>query len=305
MVSLSTYILLDVTLPAVLMTVVGVLTFVLTLLGILYKCVWKENDDHPVPLVFLEMVDLAFPDLEKQKTDGYDVFGKGIKSYIFAILTMMIIPVVAATCFITFWNVYAVEEAVGGACVDNFDCFPRMGGEYLQQEPVENCSSFIFTPSDSQQLQNDSNTTSSNATEPLPLEVIITYNCYRLVFRYAEAFGAAGGILAFTALISKLYFSVLVSIRRSTDEDPCDPVRYLWYSLVWSVCIIVVIIFLSVNLGVSIIRETILQTVTGQIQFAMYTITLALIIFIGVMIAIGIEYKDKPKKTCTKCTCCS
>ena len=291
MVSLSTYILLDVTLPAVLMAVICALTFVLTLLGILYKGIWKENSDHPVPLVFLEMVDLAFPDLEKQKKDGYDVFGKGIKSFMFAILTMMIIPVIAATCFITFWNVYAVEEAVEGVCIDNFDCFPRMGGEYLQQESVENCSSFIFTLSDSQQLQNDLNN-SSNATNSLPLEVIITYNCYRLVFRYAEAFGAAGGILAFTALISKIYFSALVSIRRSTGEDSCNSVRFFFYLFVWSICIIVIITFLSVNLGVTIIRETILQTVTGQIQFVMYTITLVLITIIGIIIAIGIDYKD-------------
>ena len=292
MVSLSTYILLDVTLPAVLMAVIFALTFVLTLLGILYKGIWKENSGHPVPLVFLEMVDLAFPDLEKQKKDGYDVFGKGIKSFMFAILTMMIIPVIAATCFITFWNVYAVEEAVGGVCIDNFDCFPRTGGEYLQQEPVKNCSSFIITPPDSQQLQNDSNNMSSNATDSLPLEVIITYNCYRLVFRYAEAFGAAGGILAFTALISKIYFSALVSIRRSTGEDSCNSVRFFFYLFVWSICIIVIITFLSVNLGVTIIRETILQTVTGQIQFVMYTITLVLITIIGIIIAVGIDYKD-------------
>lgn len=285
MASLNTYILLDVTLPAVLMVVIFALTFVLTLLGILYKRFWKENDDHPVPLVFLEMVDLAFPDLEKQKSDGYDVFGKGIKPYIFAILTMMIIPVIASTCFITFWNVYAVEEAIEGPCIDNFDCFPRMGGEYLQEEPVANCSSqFHFESLDSQ--LNDSNATS------LPLEQDITYNCYRLVFRYAEAFGAAGGILAFTALISKIYFSVLVSIRRSTSNDACDPVRFLLYLFVWSVCIIVIIIFLGVNLGVSIIRKTILQTVTGQIQFVMYTVTLFLITITGVMIAIGIDYKD-------------
>jgi hypothetical protein len=46
--------------------------------------------------------------------------------------------------FITFWNVYAVEESGGGACVENFDCFLRMSDEYLQQEPVENCSSLSF-----------------------------------------------------------------------------------------------------------------------------------------------------------------
>ena len=241
------------------------------------------------------MVHLAFPDLEKLKKHGHDVFDKGINSFIFVILTIMIIPVVAATGFITFWNVYAVEEAVGGTCVDNFDCFPMMDGEYLQQEPVENCSSFRFTPSDSQRLQNNLNNMSSNATDSLPLKVIITYNCYRLVFRYAEAFSAAGGILAFTGLISKIYFSILVSIRRSTGKDSRNPVRFFLYLFVWSICIIIIIIFLSVNLGVTIIRETIFQTVTSQIQFVMYTITLVLITIVGVIIAIGIEYKDKDK----------
>ena len=43
-----------------------------------------------------------------------------------------------------------MEDAVGGACVENFDCFPRMGGKYLQREPVDNCirSSLSFMPLD-------------------------------------------------------------------------------------------------------------------------------------------------------------
>ena len=278
--SLAAYELLDVILPSVLMVVIFVATFVLTLLGIICKGCCFGKAKKPVPLVFLEMVDLAFPDLEKKNDKGYVIFGRKIEVSAFTLLTVIIVPVISSTCFITFWNVYAVEEAVGGACVKNFDCFPRMGGEYLQQEPVDNCSSLSFLPPDS--LQNDSNASS------LPLELDITYNCYRLVFRYAEGFGAAGGILAFTALISKLYFSMLVSIRQGFDQKGCL-CRFLLYTFIWLVCAGIFIIFLGVNLGVPAVRVAVFRTVTDIIQFVMYTITLALIIITGVIVAFGIE----------------
>ena len=281
--SLTTYEVVDVILPSVLMVVIFVVTFALTVIGI----VWKgtkcgcNKPDKPIPLVFLEMVDLAFPDLEKKK-EHYDVFDRTIALPAFVLLTVIIVPVISSTCFITFWNVYAVEESGGGACVENFDCFPRMGGEYLQQEPVENCSSVSSMPL-GDLLQNDS----SNAST-LPLELDITFNCYRLVFRYAEAFGAAGGILAITALLSKLYFSLLVSIRRSTDNSKVC-CRFFLYTIVWIVCAGVFIIFLGVNVGVPAVRAAVFRTVTDTIQFVMYCITMVLIIITGVIIAFGIE----------------
>ena len=59
------------------MMVIFVATFVLTVIGIICKrASWDfEKPNKPISLVFLEMVDLAFPDLEKKKDDGYDVFG--------------------------------------------------------------------------------------------------------------------------------------------------------------------------------------------------------------------------------------
>ena len=285
--SLTTYEVLDVILPSVLMVVIFIATFVLTVIGIIWKraeCGF-DKPKKPIPLVFLEMVDLAFPDLEKKKDDGYDVFGRKIDVSAFMLLTVIIVPVISSTCFITFWNVYAVEEAVGGACVENFDCFPRMGGEYLQREPVDNCSSPVsLMPPDS--LQN----VSLNAST-LPLEVDITYDCYRLVFRYAEAFGAAGGILAITALCSKLYFSMLVSIRRSigNDDNIGCRCRFFFYTIVWLVCAGVFLIFLGVNVGVPAVKAAVFRTVTDTIQFVMYCITMVLIIITGVIIAFGIE----------------
>ena len=278
-----TYEVLDVILPSVLMVLIFIVTCALTIGGIIWKgakCGFN-NLDKPIPLVFLEMVDLAFPDLEKDK-DSYDVFDKTIALPAFVILTVIIVPVISSTLFITFWNVYAVEESGGGACVENFDCFPRMGGEYLQQAPVENCSSSSFLMMDS--LQNDSSNSST-----LPLEVDITFDCYCLVFRYAEAFGAAGGILAITALCSKLYFSLLVSISRTFDGSDDKFCRFFLYAVVWLVCAAIFAIFLGVNVGIPEVRATIFRTVTGTIQFVMYCITMFLITVTGVIVAFGIE----------------
>ena len=271
------------------MVLICIATFALTIVGIIWKgakCGCNKSD-KPIPLVFLEMVDLAFPDLKKDEEDSYDVFDKTVALPAFVLLTVIIVPVISSTLFITFWNVYAVEESGGGACVENFDCFPKIGGEYLQQEPVENCSSssFLMMPlMDS--LQNDSSNSST-----LPLEVDITFDCYRLVFRYAEAFGAAGGILAITALCSKLYFSLLVSISRTIDGD--DKVacfcRYFLYAVVWLVCAAIFFIFLGVNVGIPEVRAAVFRTVTDTIQFVMYCITMILIIITGVIVAFGIK----------------
>ena len=97
-------------------------------------------------------------------------------------MSILLIPFIVGTMFITFWKVYLVEEAVGGNCEANFDCFPKIGSDHLQQELANNCS-------------------------VLELNSNVTYECYRLVFRYAEGLGAAGDILILTAVFSKLYFS--------------------------------------------------------------------------------------------------
>ena len=284
--SLTTYEVVDVILPSILMVVIFFVTFVLTVIGIICKrASWGfEKPKKPIPLVFLEMVDLVFPDLEKKKDDGYDVFGRKVDVSAFMLLTAIIVPVISSTCFITFWNVYAVEESGGGACVENFDCFPRVSGEYLQQEPVQSCRSLNFMPPDA--TMNDTNACI------LRLELDITYNCYRLVFRYAEAFGAAGGILTITALCSKLYFSILVSIRRSIGDDDMvlgSRYRFFFYTIVWLVCAGIFIIFLGVNVGAPAVRVAVFRTVTDTIQFVMYCITMVLIIITGVIIAFGIE----------------
>ena len=92
--SLTTYEVVDVILPSVLMVVIFFATLILTIIGIICKrASWGfEKPKKPIPLVFLEMVDLAFPDLEKKKDDGYDMFGRKIDVSAFMLLTVIIPP---------------------------------------------------------------------------------------------------------------------------------------------------------------------------------------------------------------------
>ena len=171
-----------------------------------------------------------------------------------------------------------MDEAIGGECLPNFDCFPRIGNEHLQREPVQSCS-----------LELISFLNNSNSSSGLPPEDIIMYDCYRLLFRYAEGFAATGGILAATALFSKLYFALLVTIsHRVKDNDNCL-LRFLFYSIIWLVCAGVLCTFLAVNLGIPTIKEAVLQSTTDIIQFVMYVIALFLIIVTGIIVTIGIE----------------
>ena len=94
--SLDTYELLDVTLPAVLMAVVFVITLLAVLLGICSKGIIR---DKPVPLMFQEMVKLAFPDLKKEG-GKYQVFGKDIFPWCYAMLSIIVIPVITSTCLL-------------------------------------------------------------------------------------------------------------------------------------------------------------------------------------------------------------
>ena len=161
-----------------------------------------------------------------------------------------------------------VEEAVQGDCEKNFDCFPKDGDDYLQQEPVSNCSMFEF-----------------NGT--------VTYECYRLVFRYAEGLGAAGGILIFTTVFSKLYFALLVTIYNNMDDSHLCCCRFILYCIIWAGATTVFILFIAISVGVEKMQEKIFQTITDQIQFAMYALSLLVIVVSGMLVAVGVEIENR------------
>ena len=219
------------------------------------------------PLVFIETIELYFPDINKEKCktdEEIEVLGQKMSRQCFGIMSVSLIPIIVGTTFITFWNVYLVEESIGSNCEANFDCFPKVGNDYLQQEPVSNCSMFEFNGN-------------------------VMYECYCLVFRYAQGLGAAGGVLFFTGLFSRFYFALLVTNYNIKDLCCC---RFILYGIVWAGATTVFILFITISVGVPMFRETIFQTITDQIQFAMYALSLLVIIVSGVVVAFGIEIKN-------------
>ena len=224
------------------------------------------------PLVFIETIELYFPDIDEEESWNEEkpeilVFGQIMSHQCFGFLSVLVIPIIVGTMFITFWNVYLVEESVGGNCEANFDCFPKDGDDYLQQEPVSSCSMFEFNGN-------------------------VTYECYRLVFRYAKGLGAAGGILAFTAVFSKLYFSLLVTIYHNMNGSNLRCYRLILYGKVCAGGAITFLLFIGLSVGVPEIRETVFQSITSQVQFAMYAFSLLVIIVSGVVVVFGIEIKN-------------
>ena len=148
--TLHMYQLLDKELPAILMAVLMTLTFLVVLAVIFLKRCSSDDKGRMAPLVFIETIELYFPEINKEiskNEEEIEVYGKRMSHQCFGIMPVFLIPIIVGTIFITFWNVYLVEESVGGNCEANFDCFPKNGDDYLQQEPVSSCSMFEFNGS--------------------------------------------------------------------------------------------------------------------------------------------------------------
>ena len=121
----------------------------------------------------------------------------------------------------------------------------------------------------------------------------VMYECYRLVFCYAEGLGAAGGILAFSAVFSKLYFALLVTIYNNMEKSHLCCCRFILYCIIWAGATTVFILFIAISVGVEEMQEKIFQTVTYQIQFAMYALSLLVIVVSGVLVAVGVEIENR------------
>ena len=254
--SLRTYEVVDKVLPAVFMVVLVVVAFIV----ILAVTVLNKGK---VPHMFMKVIHLYFPETTlKGEDEEIEVLGEHVDNRWLAVLALILIPAIVGTTFITFWNVFLVEESVRGDCEANFDCFPKVGSAPVQQDPV-NCSAIEVRDN-------------------------VTYECYHFVFRYAEGLGAAGGIHIFTALWSKPYFTMLVNSFHAKSAS-----RYIQYGLVWAGASTVFILYVTISAGVTLFREAILQTVTDQIQFATYTLLQFVIIVSGVVIALGLHVQQK------------
>lgn len=278
MTSIDTYTTFNVTVPAALSGALWALTFFPLLFALL--CV------DQIPRFFIELLQLSMSDIEKDKS-CVEIDGCKIKKKYLKFLVLLVIPLTLATVFFSFWNVWLVEEEPRGGCIPNFDCFPILDGRMLQDTPVEDC---FFNTSLLPEL-NTADLVSNNTEigeQGVGLDGAITYKCYRFVFNYAQGIGAAGGILFFTVILSKLYISIFVTLFNINSGGALIGLIILWISmpLLW-------LSFIVVNTATPMIRETVFQTTSNTIQFVLYAANfLAVVVIGGYVVSIGIYKAD-------------
>ena len=260
MTSLIVYKILDVYVPSV---GVSVLFFSL-FIGMACKVGLKlyRGKRRLIPRWFFEMLRLALPDLKRDAQGTNIIYGEDINQLCFALLAIVTVPAILSACFITFWNVYMVEEQIGMSCNPNYDCFPIIDGE-THTTSVSNCTEELWPPD----------------TE---------FQCYLLVYRYAQGISAAGGVLFCAALMFRI-FTVTLLAPHNIKNLLC---RYSCYGIVMLVGFLALLFFVLVHTTVSDFRATTFRTVTFQIQFAVYAFTfLVVFIITGPLLIVGIEYE--------------
>ena len=295
MTSLDAYECWDLAAPIVIAVFLAILFIILVFVGcICYDCVY-------VPRIFIDIMQLNFPDLDakKDKCDcsgsfHVDIDGSDINNCAIIFLAFFVVPLTVSTTAVTFWNVYLIEEEMGGDCVPNFDCFPMYRGNALQKTPVDNCSlsfdlSDVLTASG---MDTDNSTALTDGEMEGDEDVEIHYDCYRFVFRYAEGIGAAGGVLFFTAAFSKLYFGLLAAISDAFDSSSDKLIKYGLSIFVWGVALVVWLLFVLLNPLIPMFNEAVFQTETDKIQFAMYAINFFMLVICGPIVSKGIWAKQ-------------
>ena len=283
MVSFDTYVAWNIVIPSVLSALLWLVLFIVV---VVLTCFNK------LPHILFEMIQLSLPVIEEHEDCScVKVGGHKIKKLALKILSLVVVPLTIVTIFFSFWNVWLVEEEARGACLSNFDCFPVFNGSVLQKTPVESCFMELFNISvgdlDSTLggLPNVTETPGVAETVAVVREEEVDYKCYRFVFRYAEGIGAAGGILFFTAVVSKLYFCLLVSIITTDGYEKC---RFVLLCFIWGFAGLLCLLFVVVNAATPMVRDAVFETHTDIVQFCLYAANFIAVVCGGYMISAGV-----------------
>ena len=255
--SIAIYRALDVWVPSLAISFI----FLSLLTSIGCKVGWKlhRRKRRLVNRWCFEILRLAFRDLRRDQHGRNTIYDEEIGPVSFAVLVVLTVPVIISTCFITFWNIYMVEEHVGKECNSHYDCFPIQNGDISQTEPVQNCTSW-----------------------PVGTE----YKCYRLVYNYVQGVSATGGIMFFASAMLKMYIATLLAPRKLRS------VFWKWtcYSAVIAGGASIVILFVLLHSAIPHPQNTVFKNDTYKIQFFLYSFLLFVVFFVtGPLLIYGIE----------------
>ena len=195
-----------------------------------------------------------------------------------AVINIFFAPAVllCICAFITFWVIFLVEESFG--CDPGLDCFPLQenNGALLSHTPIQNCSDYDLIGN-------------------------VTIICYQFVLRYAEGFGAAGGIIALAASVMKMYEIVLFWVVDSPSTK-----NYIKCTMKWIVGGVVLFlpiicsgVVFGTFFGIPLVYNTITKTESGTLQFGAYLATFTYVAIFGALTLCGIAKYRLPQTDTT------
>lgn len=192
--------------------------------------------------------------------------------FVIHLLFVLTALVFVCTCA-TFWDTFLVEESFG--CNPGLDCFPLRENDLqtLSYTPIQSCSDYELIDN-------------------------VTIVCYRFVFKYAEGFGDAGGILFLAINIMKMYTIVLFwAVDSEVTDSLCGKIKYI---MKWIVGVFVLaspvlscIAILIASLSAPIIYSTIFKTKSQIVRFVVYYVTYFYLATVGIFSLFAFALYDK------------
>ena len=257
MLSYAAYHALDVWVPSVSISLI----FTSLFLFIGFKVGWKlhKRKQRLVNRWFFEILRIAFRDLRRDEEGRNSIYGQEIGRVSFAILVVLTVPAIVSACFITFWNIYMVEEQIGTECNPHYDCFRIEDGEVVDTQPVANCSRW---PQDTE------------------------FKCFHLLYSYVRGVSATGGVMFFASVMFKMYIVTLLAPRRM--KRVCC--KWICYLIVLAGGITIALLFVVLHATIPHPQSTVFYNDTYKIQFFIYSLLLFVVFFVtGPLLIYGIE----------------
>ena len=245
----------------------------LLMLMVVYACYKRTVDNKFLPfaytvsrIIFRESVKKT--ELEAGKKQ-YFIFGYPVTKRVFYTLGLLSINIWQAI-FGTFWAVFLIDETF--ACDEKLDCFPfnisnasNTAGP-IQDYPIEDCADFILI--DDVEIQ-----------------------CYQFVLNYAEAMGAAGGVLILATLIIEGHVELLLWLlaKLSASDSFLRMICWMITNFIgFLLPYTVAITLFSLGLFEPFFKDIWFKTISSAVMFSSYSATILFSSFFGMYILIDI-----------------
>ncbi|XP_064390762.1 uncharacterized protein LOC135338519 [Halichondria panicea] len=217
----------------------------------------------------------------------YRLYGIQVHLYVLQYLFIVLLTILSF-CVLTFWNNFLAESTVD-SCDSLYDCFPihRANQTPISIPAITNCDDFSI----------NENT---------------TVLCYRLVYRYSEGLGEAGGFLFSMQVITNLLIYCVVRMVRAmlkitkialrrkisqSNDQKLDKKRVFCISIISKVLVVSIVvvlyslIFVLCPLWLLLDRqdfEETLRTPDRQLQLYLYEYTIFVLFLIPCIVGVGI-----------------